>query len=320
MAIPISKFGQYVLFQAYTEGGDLIFETDSLRVDFDIRDIKGWSRAAFTLFNLAPTVIGKLSNGEVYITLSVSQHDSELRVIADRMYVSNAIEETIVPESVLTLYTYSKLRKKFFDLQVTVGILKPSLQRVVDQVTEAADFRGVVKCKHFPEGYLDYVPPTPKSNQRGSLIDCLENLGDSHNFNIYTEGNILALMYKPDAKNLKATSLYTDPSDVVLDTRNMRANPKIGPATLSVVSNLDPDIKPTAVLDTSNLLTSSTSADIETLFVAENYLLEKVAGFSKYQTLSVQHKGSNWTEQWMTQAMATSPSRGTNMNSNKWWL
>ena len=320
MAIPISKFGQYVLFQAYTGGGDLVFETDSLRVDFDIRDIKGWSRAAFTLFNLTPSVVGKLSNGEVYVTLSVSQHDSRLRVIADGMYVSNAIEETIVPESVLTLYTYSKMRKDYFDLQITEGVLKPSLRRVVDQVTKAAGFEGAIKCKHFPEGYLDYVPPTPKSNQRGSLIDCLENLGDSHNFNVYTESNILTLMYKPDVKNLKSTSLYTDPSDVVLDTRNMRSNPKIGPSILSVVSNLDPNIKPAAVLDVSQLLTISTSTDIETLFVAEGYLREKVAGFTKYQTLSVQHKGSNWTGAWATQAMATSPTPGTNMNSNKWWL
>lgn len=320
MAIPISKFGQYVLFQAHTEGGDLIFETDSLRVDFDIRDIKGWSRATFTLFNLSPSVVRKLSNGEVYVTLSVAQHDSKLSVIADRMYVSNALEETKVPESVLTLYTYSKLRKLFFEKQVDEKVTQPTIKRSVEQITKASGFGGVIDYKHFPEGYLDYVPPNPQSKQRGSLISCLEALGDSCRFNIYTEGNKMVLMYKPDVKNVKSTGLFTESGNIVLDTRNMRSNPKIGPATLSVVANLDPRIKPTSVLDISQLLTVSTSADEETLQVAEGYLLEKVAGFSKYQVLSVQHKGSNWTAQWMTQAAATSPTPGTNMNTDKWWL
>ena len=126
-------------------------------------------------------------------------------------------------------------------------------------------------------------------------------------------------MYKPDDKNLKLTDFYSNPADVVLSTTNMRSNPKIGPATLSVVSNLDPLIKPSSILDVSELLTIGTDTSEETLQVAQDYLKEKVSGFSKYQTLSVQHKGSNWTGDWITQAAATSPTKGTTMPTNVWW-
>lgn len=322
MAIPIKKFGQYVLFQCHTKGGELVFETDSLRVDFDIRDIQGWSRAKVSLFNLDPKVVGKLANGDNYVTISVAQHDSELTVVADRMYVSNALEETVVPESRLDLFCYSALRKLFLEKQIDVVVLTPNLTKVVEEITRAAEFTGEVVYKHFPQEVLDFVPPRFSSVHRGSLISCLEVLGSKsyYRFNVYTDKGKLVLMYKPDAKNVEATGLFRDSGDIVLDTRNMRSNPKIGPATLSVVANLDPLIKPSSVLDISKLLTVGTSADEETLFVAEGYLRDKVAGFAKYQVLSVQHKGSNWTDTWITQAVSTSPTPGFDMPTNKWWL
>ena len=147
----------------------------------------------------------------------------------------------------------------------------------------------------------------------------LERLGAANKFNVYTEDGNIVFMYKPDYKNLVDTDMYTSEGDIILDTKNMRANPKIGPATLSVLSNLDPYIKPTTILNTSKLLTAGTSTDQNTLEVAENYLQDKVAGSDKYQTLSVQHKGSNWTPEWSTQAAATSPTPGTTMPSTTWF-
>lgn len=326
MAIPIKKFGQYVLFQAHTKGdgttkGKLVFETDSLRVDFDVRSIKGWSRAKVVLYNLAPDVVKKLSNSGLYITVSISQHDSPLRIVMYEMYVSNALEETRVPDSVTSLYCFSKIRKDSLEIDIDETVIRPSLENIVRQITTAAGFRGIVEYKHFPQEVLDYIPPSPSSRQRGTLQTCLERLGarSAYNFNIYTEGDNLVLMYKPVAKNVEATGLFTGSGDIVLSTRNMRSNPKIGPATLSVVSNLDPDIRPASVLDISQLLTASTSADDRTLAVIKDYLRDKVAGFSKYQALSVQHKGSNWTAEWFTQVAATSPSIGTDMPTDKWF-
>ena len=318
----VSKFGQYVLLQVHDESGQLVFETDSLKIDFDIMHIKGWSRAKISLTNLSPDTIRKLgdANNGNYVSISTALHDSEPSLIADRMYVSNALEEIKIPESIFSMYCYSKLRKLYLEKQIDLQVEAPSLRSMVSRATEAAGFSGEVEYKYFPPDILNYIPPQPHSRLQGSLISVLEVLGGYYKFNVYTEGDKLVFMYKPDDKNVRQTSFYSAAGDIQLATSNMRSNPKIGPATLSVVSNLDPHIKPTAILDISELLTLGTDTNEETLQVAEDYLKDKVSGFSKYQALSVQHKGSNWTGDWVTQVAGTSPTVGTSMPSNKWWL
>lgn len=317
----IKKFGQYVLLQVHNSVGELVFETDSLKIDFDIRHIPKWSRAKFSLTNLAPSTIRKLSEASEgnFVSVYTALHEEKPKLIADRMYISNAMEEIILPESIFSMYCYSKLRNTCLEKPVDVKVESPSLSNLVKAVLSDATFSGSIEYKHFPSEVLSYIPAQGHSRQKGSALSILELLGSQFKFNTYTEGSKIVLMYKPDAKNVAATDFYSDAGSIKLATTNMRSNPKIGPATLSVVSNLDPRIKPSTVLDISNLLTIGTDASEVTLKVAENYLREKIAGFSKYQTLSVQHKGSNWTSDWLTQVVATSPTPGTTMPTTNWW-
>lgn len=320
MAIPIRKFGQYVLLEVHSEGGELVFSTDSLKVDFDVRHIEGWSRAHISVYNLAPDTIKKIANGNNYVTVKTALHDAVPTILADRMYISNALEEKKLPSSIFNMYCYSKLRKAYLEEQVDVQITKPSIRRTIDACLRDAGFSGQVEYKHFPSGLLDHLPPKPASKQQGSLISVLERYSHEQRLKIYTIGNKFVVMYQPTAKNVASTEFYTSEGDIVLSTTNMRANPKIGPATLQVHSNLDPRIIPTSVLNISNLLTVGTNTSQGALEVAEGILKDSVAGFSKYQTLTVQHKGSNWSNMWSTYAGATSPTPGTNMNTDKWWL
>lgn len=317
----IKKFGQYVHIQVHSESGALVFETDSLKIDFDIRHIQGWSRAKFTLTNLAPETIRNIgnANNNNYVTIMTALHDSEPEVIADRMYISNALEEIDVPESVFNMYCYSKTRQLFMETQIDVQVPRPTLRNKIETATRASGFKGPIIYKHFPSGVLDFIPPRPISRQQGSMLSVINLLGEQNNFNSYTVGNAMVFMYKPNSGNVADTDLYTSEGDIKLSTTNMRANPKIGPATLSVVSNLDPRIQPATILDISELLTLGTDVSEETLQVAEKYLKEKISGFSKYQTLAVQHKGSNWSSTWITQVSATSPTPGTTMPTTNWW-
>lgn len=317
----IKKFGQYVLIQVHNEKDVLVFETDSLKIDFDIRNISGWSRAKFTLTNLAPDTIRKIGNAENnnYVTLYTALHDGVPELVAHRMYISNALEEIKVPESTFNMYCYSKIRQQYMEEQIDIKVERPTLRNVVNSVIRASKFKGTIVYKHFPSGVLDYNPPRPWSRQQGSMLSALTLLGEQNNFNTYTEGNTIVVMYKPNSKNVSDTDLYTSTGDITLSTTNMRANPKIGPAMLSVVSNLDPRIKPSTVVDISELLTLGTDVSEGALQTAEKYLSQKVAGFSKYQVLATQHKGSNWTGDWITQITATSPTPGTTMSTDKWW-
>lgn len=321
MTIPIRKFGQYVKIQVHDESDNLVFETDSLRIDFDVRNIKGWSRAKFTLMNLAPDTIKKISrtSGENYVTVYTSLHDSDLELVAYRMYISNAMEEVKVPESVFSMYCYSNLRRKYLEAQIDTIITNPTLPKIINTCLREVGFEGTTDFKHFPPSMLVYENPRPSSRKQGSLLSVLDSLGIEYGFNTYTEDTKFVFMYKPTRKNVGDTTLYTGEGDIKLSTSNMRSNPKIGPATLSVVSNLDPRIKPSTILDISDLLTLGTDTPEVTLQVASKYLKDKVAGFSKYQSLAVQHKGSNWTDSWFTQVSATSPTPGTTMSTENWW-
>lgn len=319
MSSIISKFGQYVLLQVHDDKGLLIFETDSLRVDFDVRHINRWTRAKITLFNLNPTTIKKISSGDNFVSVSVSLHGGSLTLVAEDLYISNTFEEVKVPQSEFNMYCYSGMRRKYFEKRIDVTVTSPTIPKVVKQIAEAGGFTGVIEYKHFPSDILSFVPPNPTSHQSGSLLSCLAVYGAERDFNFYTEVNKLIIVYKPNARNYRATDFYSNPADVVLSTKNMRSNPKIGPSTLSIVSNLDPSIKPSSVLDISDLLTATADVPEETLFVAKQYLADKIAGFTKYIALSVQHKGSNWTGNWLTQVSATSPTPGTDMPTVKWW-
>lgn len=319
MAIPISKFGQYVKMDVHTEAGELIFSTDSLRIDFDIRHIQGWSRAKFTVLNLAPETIAKIGSGGNYVSVYASLHDQEPVLIADRMYISNALEEKLVPQSHFNMYCYSKLRRAYLERQVDIQVEAPALRKVITETIRATGFSGAIEFKHFPSQVLEYKPPRKSTKKQGSLIEILELMGQENRFNVYTVGNKFVLMYKPTAKNVEDTDFYSSNGDIVLATSNMRSNPKLGPATLKVYSNLDSTIIPTSILDISNLLTIGTDTSQDALEVAENILQNSVAGFVKYQAISVQHVGSNWTKEWRTIVAATSPTPGTTMNTERWW-
>tara|TARA_R110002096_G_scaffold352667_1_gene545610 strand:- start:48 stop:1016 length:969 start_codon:yes stop_codon:yes gene_type:complete len=321
MAIPIKKFGQYVKVQIHSEDGQLVFETDSLKIDFDVRNKAGWERGKFTITNLNPDTIRKISdaNNANYITIWTALHDSKLSLLVNNMYISNALEEINVPNSIFSIYGYSKLRKEFLEKQIDIQVLSPSLAEMVGKAISASGFKGELEFKFFPEEKLFHTPTNPKARLQGSLLSVLEVLGDQFNFNLYTEGARIILMYKPVTEDVDKTTLLTGDADITLSTDNMRSNPKIGPANLSIVSNLEPLIKPSSVLDISKLLTIGTDVPEETLKITEDYLQKKIAGFSKYQVLSTQHKGSNWSGDWSTQAVALSPTKGTTMSSSKWW-
>jgi len=314
----IGKFGQWVKLTATNKAGVVILETSNLRVDFDIRDIKGYTRAKFDIYNLATKTIGLLSNGEVYISLDVALHDDEPVNLVSSMFVSNVIEEMDVPNSVTSLFCTSSIKQEALDVDVSVIVNNPTLKNKLEALKVASGFTGRFIYKYFPKGVLDATTPKPRSKQEGTLLECLIKLS-YEGFDFYTQGKNIVLSYRPDFENMKDTDLFINEEAVVLDTKNMRQNPRLGPATLSVVSNLDTRIQPTVILDVSNLLTAAPDVSEISLQQAREILKDKVAGFDRYRIYQVQHKGSNFTKDWNTSATATSPSKGKKMATNNWF-
>jgi hypothetical protein len=314
----ISKFGQQVELEVFGPGGALVFSSGGLKVDFDIVHIPGFSRATFKIWNMDPRMIGEIQNGERYCRLTATLHDDTPMILADDFFVSNSVEEAIPPNSVTTLYTVSKLRKSLLEKTTTISVKEPSLKNIMVSLKQETKFTGRIIYKNFPKAITKYAPPRKVKDRTGSVQGLLDALAQQYRFKYYTVGVDLVLMYQPTGDNVKQTDMYTREPDVELDSNNMEANPKIGVAELQVSCNLDNLIIPTAILDTSQLITASADADELTLQLVKGYLKQAVAGFSKYQAITVRHQGSNFTKQWTTTLTATAPSRGISMPTYGW--
>jgi len=321
----ISKFGQYVLLKVHEMDGKVhgktLFETDSLKIDFDIRSIKGWERAKITLTNLSPKIINKISYAQdAYVTVYTSLHGSPKVAVINSLYISNSLEEINVPESIFTMYCYSKLRKLYLEKNIDVITRQPNLKKIIKQCLTAAKFDGISEFKHFPDDIISHASYRRVSREQGTLGSVLERLGEEYGFNIYTESSTFVFVYKANFANVKNTDFYNAAGTVKLSTDNMRSNPKLGKGQISVVSNLDTNIKPSAILDITNLLTIGVDSHQSVLEQAKDFIAEKIGGNSLYLVSQVQHKGSNWDSTWMTQTVAYPPTQGITMAvGGKWW-
>tara|TARA_R110001599_G_scaffold195205_2_gene391552 strand:- start:578 stop:1549 length:972 start_codon:yes stop_codon:yes gene_type:complete len=318
MADRINKFGQEVTLIAYDAAGVEIFQTDTLRVDFDIRHIETYTRAKIGIFNLSPDTIKLLTKPKsIFLTLWVSLHGATPVKIASDLYVSNAINEIKVPDSELCLYCTSKYKENL-DRPVDVWVKNPTLSKVIKKVFENSGYNGLYELRHFPAEYLSYVNYRPTLRQ-GSLMTVLESMGEEYGFTVFTENNIIVLLYRCQTANYKTSTFEREEHVVKLSSNNLRSSPKIGIAAMSIVSNLDLNIKPGAVLDISDLTTASVDLDFTKLAIGLDLVQQGVAGFNKYQVQKVQHKGSNWIDLWQTQAVAHPPTQGESMNTDAWW-
>jgi len=310
------RFGQYVRLKVESRDNTIIFESDSLRIDFDIRDIAGWQRAKIEIYNLNTETTKKLMNGENYVTITTSLHGGKEVILAKHLYLSNATNEFNVPDNITKLYCYSSLKRTTLEKQVSINVEQPSLKNCMDDLMHEVLYDGNVIYKQFPDNYVDTVPDNVTAKLEGSVLSCIQILGKQYRFQQYIDGFDLIVMYQVNPKNQSATSLETEEGTIVLNTDNMRSNPKLGPSTIEVHSNLDAEIKPSAVIDIANVLTASTSVSEDSLTVASDLIKNVVAGFRKYQVYKVQHKGSNFTAEWSTFASGVAPTKGFTMSNN----
>lgn len=315
----ISKFGQKVELQVFDSGKRLVFSSNGLRVDFNVQNDVDFTRATVKIWNMGPKDISAVQNGECYCRVVATLHDDSPMVVMDDFYISNSMNETILPNSVTTLYTFSKTRKDFLEKTVSFNVKNPTLENVMRHVVQETGFKGKVIYKNFPQAMLDYAPPRPSKDRTGSVHGLLTMLAPQYRFTFYTQGKDLLLMYHPTYENVTQTEMYTKEPDIVLDSSNMESNPQIGNAEIQVTSNLDNRFNPADILDTSKLVTAGTNADENTLQLLEGYLKDAIAGFSKYQVISVSHQGSNFAKNWTTRVNATAPSRGISMPTYGWF-
>ena len=292
------------------EGGDLILDATGLRIDFDIRLIPDFSRAKFIIYNLTEKAVQSMMSGDRYVTLTTQLHNGTIYTLANRFHLSNAVDELKLPNRLTTLYCFDSMKLKL-ELPVEVTVLYPNLERMIQQSCVNA---GVTPPRaedfiSFPKGITKEPGLKEQRPLQGSLMSVFKTLEKEFNFLTFTDNGKFNFMYMPDIKNVGKTDLGERSPDVILSTRSMRSNPKIGIASCKINSNLDGRIKPTTLMDLSQLLTVSPEASEQTLELVDGYL-KNFSDYSKYQAFTVQHKGSNYTAEWSTIVTGLSPTEG----------
>jgi len=317
----MKRFGQEVFLTIESADGTPILDAAGLRIDFDVKQIQGFSRASVIIYNLNDETIGNLIGGnqDHYATLTTRLHGGNEFVLMDGFYISNSIDHKVLPDTITTLYCYSGLKKKYLEQQVSTNSTKSSLDAQLKSLKVATGFPGQFILQSFPEDYTSFIPPRGPSSQNGSMSEILTALGKENSFKYFTIGEDIQINYLPDLDQVPLTDLDTR-EFITLDTNNMRANPKLSPAQLQVNSNLDGSIVPGAVVDITQLLTAEIGADETVLQVADNFAQTAVSGYKRFQVIEVTHKGSNYTGTWNTMADCIAPKRGATAPVGKSWF
>ena len=310
---------QEVFLEVYDRptGGNLILDATGLRTDFDIRLIPDFSRATFTIFNLSNTVITNLMSGDRYVTLKTQLHGGKIFTLANRFYVNNAVDELVLPNRITKLYCYDILRKEVLETQVNEKAEDTSLQGMIRQMLSVSGQSVKTDFLSFPAGLDKEAGLRPSRPLQGNIQQCIRRLETEYNFRTFTIDGGLTFMYMPDLSNVDKTTLASKKPDIVLNTTSMRSNPKIGIASATINSNLDGRIKPSSVLDLSELITIGTNVNEESLQLNPAYL-KNFTSYSKYQAFAVVHVGSTHTKDWSTKVTALSPTKGKLMSTISW--
>jgi len=318
----MKRFGQEVMVTIQSKDGVGILDASGLRIDFDYRQLPEFSRAKITIYNLNAETIGNLIGGnqDHYITLSTRLHGSQEFNMVDGFYISNSMDHKKVPDTITSLYCYSGARRDFYEKPISAPVNSSSLRSRLQSLKEAVKWKGEFQDLVFPEGLMDAKSKRPGSQMNGTFTQILRELGKEYGFKWYTLGDdIIQLVYQPSLDQVKLTDLDDKPT-IVLDTNNMRANPKLSPAQLQIISNLDGDIQPGAVIDITKLLTAEADSDDFVLQTANDYARDSVSGYSKFLVLESIHQGSNYTGSWTTTANCVSPQTGTRAPVGATWF
>lgn len=303
---------QEVILTIEDENGTLVLDATGLRVDFDVRFIDQFSRATFKIWNLNDATIKAIMVGDKFVTLKTKLHGRNEFTIANKYYISNSVDEKILPNTITTLFCFDKLERDLFEFELEGGVTVNapcSLERAVTAIFSAAGYSTAPTYLYFPDDLTTLVSNRRSATYDGSVGDALAELAEEFKFKTYIENGLVTLMCTPDLNNVNRTNLPQAPV-ITLQTDMMRANPKVGPAILNVTSNLDSRLRPGAILDISKLLTVGVNVNETSAQLADNFFAEGITGFSKYQILDVQHKGSNYTGDWFSEVTASSPTVG----------
>ena len=301
----ITKFGQHVRLEVRNlNNEDVGWQTEALRVDFDIDDVAGFITGRASVFGLADDVIQYLTGKEPKIMrLWTSFNDGVERQLGTDFFVFNVLTVRQVPDRVTHIYGFPKIHFDYGQKQIQVRVVNPSIDSVVRSAFLAAGFNRMPIYIDFPDGLVSTKLTRPIYQDSGSLLSILQKLGIQHRFTV-SFGHELKFIY--NRQKLTDLSQGVIPPILVTD-REIKAPVELGVTTLRMSLLLNPDISMGSSVDISQITARAATDGDDTLKAVEGFLRNSVSGQTIYTVYKVKHKGSNWISGWDTTLEGLSP-------------
>lgn len=315
----MTQFGRRIRLVIYDSGKVPIFSTEELRVDFHVKNIEGFVRGHYTIYNLNDKTVKLLSEKDRYLKLFVSLHGRTFAMLDSEMYINNMYTEKNVPDKLTHIYGVSALEKDFTTKQIRALIKRPSLERVLDTFKENSSTKGFsYKYVGFPNEMHKTIPAKDQQMFDGKVEDEIKKLSRMYSFTSHMVGSDMIITFDPNARN-KHLCNWDQRDRIRLLDDNMKANAVIGVASIKIKSTLDPKIQPSKILDASLLTTAGVDAEFDTLTTSKDIVSNSIAGSTEFNCISTEHKGSNFTKVWETSAYGTNVTIGTKVDVHNWF-
>jgi len=320
----IKTFGKRIELIVYSKGKDneidIVLDATGLRIDFNLNNTTQYNRGTFSIYNLNPEVIKQLSSGEKYVSLQVGMHGSDLATVGNDFYISNATTETILPNTITTLYCISGNRRTFLEKQLNASYEGSTLEDDIKMIVALAK-ESKIKVEYllFPDYILKHKTYDAKTHRiSASIENTLKRLSIMYHFQYFMKGDLLRIVYKADSAKSYSDSIEgREPKEFSIDVLNIKANPIVGVGTMTLDLNLAPNIFPGDVFDTENFITASNDVGLEYLTAVSGDIKSTVTKYSKFQVWNVVHRGSNYTAEWNTIVQSFTARDGNRVSTNR---
>lgn len=316
----MNRYGQYVRLEVYNQSDSLIFKTDSLRIDFEFVSTAGYDRSKVTIYNLKNDTIQQLTNGENYVRIYTKLHDRKEYLVFKNHYVSNAINYIKLPNSITELYCIHKLHKTFLQKKLDIKPIKvPTLHRCINSIVEGTDLTPLYKG--FTDKWKADNEVFNENQSRGfsNTVEVeLNKLARERNFRWFVKDGLLILTHTPNIKDIKKSDMDTDTKVVKISPDNLKGNPMVSVAHITFTTNLQPEITTTNLIDSNDFITAESKENFDVVAATRDLLHKNVGGYNRYYIVTLQHTGSNYTNNWETTVNAVGVQASTIANPFNW--
>lgn len=287
-----------------SSGSNSIVLTD-LRIDFDVQShlANAIDKCTVTVYNLAPETIKYLATNNIKMKLQAGYVGGILKTVFEGEVINfNPVK--MYQDHMTYLYCYTDQSTSMGNPVEFTGKKNIKLKTLINLLAEQAGFPMNSGRRYndelFPREVLETTVVSTFTGSR-TVREELNLLGKQYNFFVSTSGGVLRIIR--EQRTGKDLSRYIDSTkNIVVNELKMKGAADFGLAEVSLRYDLSPEIFTGYGLEVPKEISATIKGFNEALFLIDG--IGQLAPERLYQIFTVNHKGSNYTDEWDSEITA----------------